>query len=841
VSTSVPTSLAVLGSFVLRVGECDVVGLPRKTRALIAFLALRPGRRVSREVVADLFWGHTGTPQSRHSLRQTLVVLRKTAACDLIQSDADALWIEANAIDVDAVALEAGAAEGDAATLARIASRYRGALLEDLPAVSPGFDDFLAAERARLAGLMARTLRRLAEAQITAGDHAAAVESASRLVGMDTLDEAAHRLLIECLARSGRRAEALQQFETCARILRDELDVEPDVETVATAERIRARVVAAPEGESRPMGAALANEHTAARGGTPAEVAIAAHGGSPDAVALVALGGTPAEVVVTAQGRSPDPVALVARARGGTPAEAVVTAQGRSPVEVVVAAHGGSPDAVALVARGDASAEVAAATRDLTTPGAATIASHGGMPAEAAIAAHGGTPADEAAHGSLAADLAAAAAVARRPRWVRVGRVWAAAVFCLVAGTAGVFALLPQPAAPPGIVFAGFRDVGGVPVERNATAGFADLVADDLATGQHLRVLDGPRRDGGTAAEQRERARHLPGARYLLSGTAALDQNLMRVSASLSDARDNTELWSGHYDATLDAAPRIAEEIAISAARAVARDRDIVLDGAPSPAPDGARIALEMVALGHQIDYYTIGPSRSAREIYRRALRHDSDNAGVMAHLAHTYIVPVFSPRPGPADLAEGEAILTRAIQIDPTNVYVLFSLCQLRREQGRFADAIEACRRTLDVDPHYSGALRELGHDMLRTGEAARAIVYYQASIDAAPLVPYVHNALKGMGVASLALGRGDDAVAYLRKAEQADVMNADDEKLWLAAALEMNGGHDEASTVLARFVAAHPGIRINYGYLQMLRAPVYEDRRKQVLAALVNAGYRE
>ena len=77
-STSSPASLAVLGSFVLRMGERDVVGLPRKTRALIAFLALRPGRPVSREVVADLFWGHTGMPQARHSLRQTLVVLRKT-------------------------------------------------------------------------------------------------------------------------------------------------------------------------------------------------------------------------------------------------------------------------------------------------------------------------------------------------------------------------------------------------------------------------------------------------------------------------------------------------------------------------------------------------------------------------------------------------------------------------------------------------------------------------------------------------------------------------------------------------------------------------------------------
>ena len=82
------------------------------------------------------------------------------------------------------------------------------------------------------------------------------------------------------LRSRGRLSEA--DVDAALREIRTAL-LEADVDVgVARSlvEGIRARVVAAPEGESRPMGAALANEHTAARGGTPAEVAIAAHGGS---------------------------------------------------------------------------------------------------------------------------------------------------------------------------------------------------------------------------------------------------------------------------------------------------------------------------------------------------------------------------------------------------------------------------------------------------------------------------------------------------------------------------------------------------------------------------------
>jgi len=62
------------------------------------------------------------------------------------------------------------------------------------------------------------------------------------LVAHDPFREASHRLLIEILAQAGDRAAALGQFEACRDLLASELDAEPEAETLALAEAIRAGV-----------------------------------------------------------------------------------------------------------------------------------------------------------------------------------------------------------------------------------------------------------------------------------------------------------------------------------------------------------------------------------------------------------------------------------------------------------------------------------------------------------------------------------------------------------------------------------------------------------------------
>ena len=62
---------------------------------------------------------------------------------------------------------------------------------------------------------------------------------AQRLVAIDPLREGSHRLLMRILAQSGQRAAAIKQFNTCADILKRDLDVEPDPETQMLLDNIK--------------------------------------------------------------------------------------------------------------------------------------------------------------------------------------------------------------------------------------------------------------------------------------------------------------------------------------------------------------------------------------------------------------------------------------------------------------------------------------------------------------------------------------------------------------------------------------------------------------------------
>ena len=101
-----------------------------------------------------------------------------------------------------------------------------------------------------------------------AGEIETAIATAMRLVTIDNLCEDSHRLLIELLARAGRRAEALRRFDAVAELLKRELGVRPDDETVALVRRIRMES-STPAATDRPEpatpGAAIAIDKTVPR------------------------------------------------------------------------------------------------------------------------------------------------------------------------------------------------------------------------------------------------------------------------------------------------------------------------------------------------------------------------------------------------------------------------------------------------------------------------------------------------------------------------------------------------------------------------------------------------
>ena len=216
-----------------------------RVQGLLAFLALEAGRDHTRTALAALFWPDEPEATARQNLRQAIYQLRllleqsePPPAVPFLRITRDTVQFDPasdHRLDVTAFLRHLKAGEPAAAV-----ELYRGDLLVDLNGGSDRFDEWLILWRERLHILALGALHALTEAALAQANFAEAQSYARRQLALEPWREAAHRQLITALARGGQRSAALAQYELCRRILSDELDVEPEAETVALADQIRA-------------------------------------------------------------------------------------------------------------------------------------------------------------------------------------------------------------------------------------------------------------------------------------------------------------------------------------------------------------------------------------------------------------------------------------------------------------------------------------------------------------------------------------------------------------------------------------------------------------------------
>ena len=224
----------VLGGFQASLDSGAPCTLPtKKARALLAYLALAPGRVCPRPALASLLWGERGDAQALKSLRQTVYTLRRAVE----KIDPSVLLLEGGiaanpaALDVDAIRFERLVKEGTPLALERVAALYRGDLLQGFTLDEAAFEEWLVAERQRLRELAIDALARLLAHQAATSATEAGIQTAVRLLALDPLQEHAHRALMRLYARQGRRSAALRQYQVCVDLMRRELRTEPDTET----------------------------------------------------------------------------------------------------------------------------------------------------------------------------------------------------------------------------------------------------------------------------------------------------------------------------------------------------------------------------------------------------------------------------------------------------------------------------------------------------------------------------------------------------------------------------------------------------------------------------------
>lgn len=197
------------GLRVFRNGEEYLRLAEQPTRAaVLVYLAIE--RDVTRDVVQGVIWGRLPPDRARHSLNQTLYLLRKDLGEDWILSEGERLCVSER-LSVDAHDFETAVAEGapEDALLLYHGDFLEGWYLRD----TPEFEQWTDVVRLRLSSLHREACRsRLSELR-SSGRTEEALDLATEWVRRAPREDEGHHQLIELLARSGRRAEALEHFE----------------------------------------------------------------------------------------------------------------------------------------------------------------------------------------------------------------------------------------------------------------------------------------------------------------------------------------------------------------------------------------------------------------------------------------------------------------------------------------------------------------------------------------------------------------------------------------------------------------------------------------------------
>lgn len=283
--------LRLLGGFALADARGRTLAAPgRKARNLLACVALHAPRPLSRERLADLLWEDGADGRTRHSLRQCLLELRRLGAQaggDLIRTERETVSLSLPVTRVDALEVERLARDGTADALRAAACLCGGALLPGAEVGTDGFDSWLAGERARFARLVAGVFARLTALCESQEDWDGAAATAERWLAHDPACEEAHRSLMRAHAQSGRRSDAIRQYQACSAAVRRCLDAEPEEETLALLRSIR-------DGPAAPPSAIPARTPATPRQLEPG-TGLGEGSGRPSLAVLpfVALGGPP--------------------------------------------------------------------------------------------------------------------------------------------------------------------------------------------------------------------------------------------------------------------------------------------------------------------------------------------------------------------------------------------------------------------------------------------------------------------------------------------------------------------------------------------------------------------
>lgn len=281
-------TVGMLGPLVVTVDGRPVQIPAGRQRTVLAVLALAAGQPISVDRLVSALWGDRLPANARRAVQTHLVRLRGALACDAIDTVGGGyrLRAEPDQVDVlrfgrllDAAAQVAGT-PAERERLTGALALWRGSPFDGIRS-----EWLESTEAPRLAEMHLAALERRIDLDLANGGSAALAAELRQLTGLHPLRESLWARLLRALARTGRQAEALAQYEVVRTNLADQLGTDPGPEL----QQIHADLLAGPPVHRRPAHATAGRRPSVAPVSAPRQLpaGIAGFAGRADALRLL--------------------------------------------------------------------------------------------------------------------------------------------------------------------------------------------------------------------------------------------------------------------------------------------------------------------------------------------------------------------------------------------------------------------------------------------------------------------------------------------------------------------------------------------------------------------------
>ncbi|MBV8516857.1 MAG: tetratricopeptide repeat protein [Acidobacteria bacterium] len=318
------------------------------------------------------------------------------------------------------------------------------------------------------------------------------------------------------------------------------------------------------------------------------------------------------------------------------------------------------------------------------------------------------------------------------------------------ANAASVAGTPAQPAAKKYLAVMRFQDLSGEPNGQLVVDGFAETLIARLAHFPTIQVMRAPTSDAGNGDPAK--VAHDLGANLVLTGSMMRDGNRIRVTYSVVDPATR-RTWRDLIEGSVSDLFAVQDDVADSVARNLNLGTSAV------------RVALDptvsqqryLEALGHLRRY----DSETSLDSAIRILDQLGESPSVQSALARAYLYKFQNTRQPQYAAAAGRAA-DRALAQDPQSLDVNITLGELRRQTGRYNEAIDAFLRVLSQQPNNADAVLGLAETYKASGDFKGAEASYKRAI---ALQPNFWGGYNKLGAFYYTQGRYADAIPQFQK----------------------------------------------------------------------------